>query len=387
MADRSTKPLLFSPLTIRGTTIRNRTVVSPMCQYSAEDGLANAWHMVHLGQMATGGAGLVFTEAAAVEARGRITHGDLGLWSDAHVEALKPIVDFVGAHGATPGIQLAHAGRKASMQRPWFGNGPLDETDRARGDEPWEIVAPVAEPVGSGWLMPHALTTAEVELLVEGWARAAKRALAAGFEVIEIHGAHGYLIHEFLSPLCNTRNDKYGGDRQGRMRFLMEVIDAVRSEWPADKPLFLRISSIDAAENGWTIEDSVALAAAVKDRGVDVIDCSSGGIAGAVTAQLVPRNPGFQVPFAAQIREETGVLTQAVGLILDGPQAEDVLQSGGADLIAVGREALYNPHWPHHAARALGADPEYEAWPAQYGWWLTRRQKVIDLSREAGLMP
>jgi len=205
--------------------------------------------------------------------------------------------------------------------------------------------------------------------------------------VLEIHAAHGYLLHEFLSPLCNTRNDKYGGDRAGRMRFPLEVVEAVRAVWPEDKPLFMRISAIDAAEGGWDLDDSVALAAAVKERGVDVVDCSSGGIAGAVTAQLVPRVPGFQVPFAAEIRRRTGILTQAVGLIRDPHHAERVLEEGDADLVAVAREALFDPNWPLHAAQALGADPDYAAWPEQYGWWLTRRQKVIDLSREAGMMP
>lgn len=349
-----------------------------MCTYSAADGMAQDWHLVHLGKFALGGAGIVFVEATAVEARGRITHGCLGIWSDAHARALGRIAPFLKAHGALPAIQLAHAGRKASMQRPWFGNGPLGPEDAARGDRSWQIVGPTAEPAAEGWLAPHAMTRADIDEVVGAFAAAARRAHAAGFDIVELHGAHGYLIHSFLSPLSNTRSDGYGGELGGRMRLALEVVDAVRAAWPADKPLFFRISSVDGVGGpGWKIEDSIELARALKAHGVDVIDCSSGGISGPVTSAMVPRELGFQVPYAAAVRREAAIATQAVGLILDGPQAEAILQSGAADLVAVAREALVDPFWAHHAARALGVDADFGGWPEQYGWWLKRRAKLL----------
>ena len=359
-------------------TARNRVVISPMCTYSALEGMAQDWHLVHLGKFALGGAGIVFVEATAVEARGRITHGCVGIWSDEHARALGRIASFLKAHGARAAIQLAHAGRKASMQRPWFGNGPLGAEDAARGDRPWEILGPTVEPAAEGWLAPHAMTRADIDQVVAAFAAAARRADRAGFEIVELHGAHGYLMHSFLSPLANTRGDAYGGELVGRMRFPLEAAEAVRAAWPADKPLFFRISSVDGvAGPGWKIEDSIELARALKARGVDVIDCSSGGISGPVTSAMVPREPGFQVPFAAAVRRAAGIATQAVGLILDAAQAEAVLQTGAADLVAVAREALADPFWPHHAARALGVDAEFDAWPKQYGWWLRRRAKLL----------
>ena len=371
-------PLLFAPVTLRSVTARNRAVISPMCTYSAADGMAQDWHLVHLGKFALGGAGIVFVEATAVEARGRITHGCLGVWSDAHARALGRIAQFLKAHGALSAIQLAHAGRKASMQRPWFGNGPLGPEDAARGDRPWQIVGPTAEPAAEGWLAPHAMTRADIDEVVGAFAAAARRAHAAGFDIVELHGAHGYLIHSFLSPLSNTRSDGYGGELGGRMRLALEVVDAVRAAWPADKPLFFRISSVDGVGGpGWKIEDSIELARALKAHGVDVIDCSSGGISGPVTSAIVPRELGFQVPYAAAVRREAGIATQAVGLILDGPQAEAILRSGAADLVAVAREALVDPFWAHHAARALDVDADFGGWPEQYGWWLKRRAKLL----------
>jgi len=371
-------PLLFAPVTLRSVTARNRAVISPMCTYSAADGMAQGWHLAHLGKFALGGAGIVFVEATAVEARGRITHGCLGVWSDAHARALGRIAQFLKAHGALSAIQLAHAGRKASMQRPWFGNGPLGPEDAARGDRPWQIVGPTAEPAAEGWLAPHAMTRADIDEVVGAFAAAARRAHAAGFDIVELHGAHGYLIHSFLSPLSNTRSDGYGGELGGRMRLALEVVDAVRAAWPADKPLFFRISSVDGVGGpGWKIEDSIELARALKAHGVDVIDCSSGGISGPVTSAIVPRELGFQVPYAAAVRREAGIATQAVGLILDGPQAEAILRSGAADLVAVAREALVDPFWAHHAARALDVDADFGGWPEQYGWWLKRRAKLL----------
>ncbi|MDA0785864.1 MAG: NADH:flavin oxidoreductase/NADH oxidase [Proteobacteria bacterium] len=376
---KSSSTSLFSPLDIRGARFRNRTVISPMCTYSAQDGLASDWHLVHLGQYALGGAAAVFTEAAAVEARGRITHGDLGIWSSAHAAALKPITAFLRQHGALPAIQIAHAGRKASMQRPWHGNGPLDDTDRARGEDNWDIVAASAEPVKEGWLMPAELSLNEIAEIQANFAAAAGYAVEAGFEVLEIHSAHGYLAHSFLSPISNHRKDAYGGDLAGRMRFTLETAEKVRAVWPEEKPLFVRISAVDVdgGGEGWQLDDSVALAGELKARGVDVVDCSSGGISGLATAALGPREQGFRAPYASRIREEAGVSTMVVGLVLDADVAESLVASGAADLVAVGREALYDPQWPHHMAHTLGADPDFAAWPEQYGWWLVRREPLL----------
>ncbi len=372
--------MLFEPIALREVRARNRIVVSPMCQYSANDGHVTDWHLVHLGKFAQGGAGIVFMEATAVEARGRITHGDTGIWSDAHVAGLQRVSSFVKSQGAVPAIQLAHAGRKASMARPWYGNGPLTQADLARGDKPWQIVAPSDTSIGDEWLKPKAMDKRELEEVKDAFVAAAKRAHQAGFEIVELHAAHGYLLHTFLSPLSNQRKDEYGGSRETRMRFPLEVAQAVRAAWPAQKPLFLRVSSIDDVEGGWSLEDTIAFAKELKELGVDVIDCSSGGILGSATAAtktLLKRVPGFQIPFAERIRKEAGVKTMAVGLILTAQQAEDALRNESADLIAVGREALYDPNWPVHAALALGVDPEYAHWPQQYGWWLTRRDGLL----------
>ena len=372
--------MLFEPIALREVRARNRIVVSPMCQYSANDGHVTDWHLVHLGKFAQGGAGIVFMEATAVEARGRITHGDTGIWSDAHVAGLQRVSSFVKSQGAVPAIQLAHAGRKASMARPWYGNGPLTQADLARGDKPWQIVAPSDTSIGDEWLKPKAMDKRELDEVKDAFVAAAKRAHQAGFESVELHAAHGYLLHTFLSPLSNQRKDEYGGSRETRMRFPLEVAQAVRAAWPAQKPLFLRVSSIDDVEGGWSLEDTIAFAKELRELGVDVIDCSSGGILGSATAAtktLLKRVPGFQIPFAERIRKEAGVKTMAVGLILTAQQAEDALRNESADLIAVGREALYDPNWPVHAALALGVDPEYAHWPQQYGWWLTRRDGLL----------
>jgi 2,4-dienoyl-CoA reductase-like NADH-dependent reductase (Old Yellow Enzyme family) len=373
----ASQPLLFSPITLRGVTLKNRVVISPMCQYSAHDGMANDWHFVHLGKMATGGAGLVFTEAAAVVPEGRITYGDLGIWSDAHIAPLKRIADFIKANGSVPAIQLAHAGRKASMQRPWHGNGPINDIDRARGEDAWKVVAPSAIAMDTGWLVPHELSVDEIRNVQARWREAALRSLAAGFEVVEMHSAHGYLGHEFLSPLSNKRTDEYGGDLKGRMRYTLELAQILRAAWPQDKPLFVRISSVDGIEGGWTLDDSVTLAKELAARGVDVVDCSSGGLLGSATAARIKRNPGFQVPFADRLRKDAGIKTMAVGLILDAQQAEQILHDGQADLIAIGRQSLYNPNWTLHAQVALGAQGGYESWPVQYGWWLDKRQHIL----------
>jgi 2,4-dienoyl-CoA reductase-like NADH-dependent reductase (Old Yellow Enzyme family) len=374
------QPQLFTPIALRGVSARNRIVISPMCQYSADEGVANDWHLVHLGKFAQGGAGIVMTEATAVNPEGRITHGDLGLWNDAQIAPLKRIASFLRANGSLPAIQLAHAGRKASMQRPWYGNAALTADDVARGDKPWTIVAPSAIPMDDGWLMPHELTEPELKQLREDFRLAVLRAVEAQFDVLELHCAHGYLLHEFLSPLSNKRNDAYGGDRAGRMKFPLEIIETVRAAWPKDKPLFVRISSVDGIDGGIDISDSVAFVNEAKTRGADVIDCSSGGLMGSATAARIPRGYGFQVPFAEQIRKETKVTTMAVGLILHPQQAEDIVAEGKTDLVAVGREALFDPNWPLHAELALSdtkgeiGDGTFDSWPKQYGWWLERRE-------------
>lgn len=386
-------PLLLEPIALRQVRPKNRIVVSPMCQYSASDGIVNDWHLVHLGKFAQGGAGIVFVEATAVEARGRITHGDVGLWSDAHVPGLARIAAFVRAQGAVPAIQLGHAGRKASMARPWHGNGPLTGEDTARGDKAWETVGPTDAPLAEGWQAPASAANAELVAVCDAFVAATRRANAAGFDIVELHAAHGYLLHSFLSPISNRRADRYGGSLENRMRFPLEIARAMRGAWPAEKPLFARCSSIDDAEGGWSIEDTVVFARELASAGVDVVDCSSGGISGSATAatrSLLRRIPGFQLPFAERVRRDAGLKTMAVGLILTPWQAEEALHAGRADLIAVGREALFNPNWPLHAALELGADPDFALWPEQYGWWLTRREASLrreGIARRAAAYP
>jgi 2,4-dienoyl-CoA reductase-like NADH-dependent reductase (Old Yellow Enzyme family) len=338
---------LFAPLAIRDITLANRIAVSPMCEYSSDDGFANDWHLVHLGSRAVGGAGLVMTEASAVEADGRITTSDLGLWKPGHIEPLKRITSFIKSQGSVAGIQLAHAGRKASTHTPWDGGGSI-APGQPNG---WQVAAPSEVPFFEGDPVPRELTTADIQRLVAAFAAAAQRALAAGFEVIEIHGAHGYLIHQFLSPLSNFRTDEYGGSLENRMRMALEIVTAVRREMGLKLPLFLRISATDWTEGGWTLDDSVELARRVKTLGVDLIDASSGGnVAGA----RIPVEPGYQVAFAERIRNETGLLTGAVGLITTAEQAESIIQSGQADLVLLAREFLRDPNFPMHAAQTLG---------------------------------
>lgn len=339
-------PDLFSPLTLRGLTLRNRIVMSPMCMYSASDGQANDWHLGHYLARAVGGVGLLITEATAVEARGRISTEDLGLWDDAQIAPLARIVRLVQAQGAAIAVQLAHAGRKA-----W---------SPARGQGPETPVAPSALPFDEGWQAPRALAAGEIDGIVAAWGAAAARALEAGFDAIEIHGAHGYLCHQFLSPLSNHRDDVYGGDLANRSRFLMRVVDAVRGAWPEDRPILVRVSVTDWVAGGLTPDDQVAVARELKARGVDLIDCSSGG-----TVPFAPPDvgPGYQVPFAEQIRREAGIATAAVGLIGAPELADEIVRNGRADLVALGRELLRNPYWPLEAARILGRDV---AWPRQY---------------------
>lgn len=364
-------PKLFSPLQLRGVTARNRLVVAPMCQYSALDGYANDWHLVHLGRYALGGFGIVMVEATAVTPEGRITPGDIGLWDDAHIRPLARIAEFLRDNGAVPAIQIAHAGRKASCARPWDGDLPLPAED----PQSWETVAPSAVAHDAGWPTPRALTVEDLEDLRDSWRRAAERALEAGFDIVEVHAAHGYLLHEFLSPLSNKREDDYGGSLANRMRFPLEVVEAVRSVWPQDKPVFVRISSTDWVQDGWSVEDSVAFAARLKALGVDVVDCSSGGMA--VPSGAVRPGPGYQVPFAARVRDEAAINTMAVGLITEPGMAESIVAEGQADLVALAREALANPNWPHQAYHALSNDPQdFHAWPVQSGFWLRNRARA-----------
>jgi len=347
---------LFSPLALRDVTLRNRIVVSPMCEYSSIDGFADDWHFVHLGSRAVGGAGLVFTEATAVTPDGRISPDDLGIWKDAHIDFLARITSFVSQQGAVPGIQLAHAGRKASTASPWKGHKPIDALEGG-----WSpVVAPSAIPFAAGYQTPHALDIAGIQDIVRSFADGARRALHAGFRVLEIHGAHGYLIHEFLSPLSNARTDSYGGSFDNRTRFLREIIEGVRGVWPGRLPLFLRISATDWVDGGWDAEHSVALARMVAPLGVDLIDCSTGGN---VPGAHVPVGPGYQVPFAERVKRESGVRTGAVGLITRATQADDIIRDGKADVVILAREELRDPYFPLRAARELGIDIP---WPRQY---------------------
>jgi len=382
-----TQPLLFTPITLRSVTLANRVVLSPLCMYSAKDGLANGFHFSHLTTFARGRVGTVFTEATAVSPEGRISHGCCGLWNDAQVEAYRPIVEQIKAFGSVPAIQIAHAGRKGSAAPPWQGGRPLKPEDAAAGSPPWTCIGPTAEPVGPSWPAPVAMTEAMIRDTIAAFAAAAGRAARAGFQVLEIHGAHGYLIHSFLSPLANKRNDAWGGDLAGRMRFALAVAGAVREAWPKELPLFMRISSVDGPPDGWSLADSIALARELKARGVDVVDCSAGGIAGPPAFRAsdsgqplksrAERAPGFQVPYAEAIRREAQIATMAVGVIITGRQAEDILQKGRADLVAIGRELMYDPFWALKAAEALGCDPESKMWPANYSWAIQRRSEIL----------
>jgi 2,4-dienoyl-CoA reductase-like NADH-dependent reductase (Old Yellow Enzyme family) len=345
---------LFSPLTLRSVQFTNRIFVSPMCQYSSEHGMPNDWHFVHLGSRAIGGAALVCVEASAVTPEGRITPWDAGIWSAEHGAAWKRVADFIRAHGAVPAIQIAHAGRKASVDKPWKGGKPLDEANGG-----WQTIAPSAIPFG-GYHTPRAMTKQEIAQTIEDFRASARHALAAGFEVAEIHGAHGYLLHTFCSPLSNQRSDEYGGSLENRMRFPLEVSRAVRDAWPADKPVFYRVSATDWAEGGWDLPQSIELAKRLKDVGIDLIDCSSGGN---IHDQKIRLGPGYQVPFAEAIRREAGIPTLAVGLISDATQAEQIVSLGQADAVCLARALLRDPYWPRHAAKELKVE---FPWPDQY---------------------
>jgi 2,4-dienoyl-CoA reductase-like NADH-dependent reductase (Old Yellow Enzyme family) len=347
---------LFSPIKIKGVEFKNRIVVSPMCEYSSEDGFATDWHLVHLGSRAVGGAGLIITEANAVSPEGRITYGDLGIYKDEHIEKLKQITDFIHAHGAVAGTQLAHAGRKASHTKPWDG-GTQIPADQPNG---WTSLAPSALAFTPNEQAPQALDKAGIEKVKADFKAAAVRADKAGFKVIELHGAHGYLLHEFLSPLSNDRTDEYGGSFENRIRLLVEVVQAVQEVWPAENPLFVRISATEWTEGGWTADDSVALAKVLINKGVDLIDCSTGGN---VATAKIPIGPGYQVQFAEKVKKEAGILTGAVGMITEPKQANDIIESGQADLVIMAREFLRDPYFPLRAAHELNHEVK---WPVQY---------------------
>lgn len=338
---------LFDPLTLRGVTLRNRIGVSPMCQYSAHDGVANDWHLVHLGARAIGGAGLIIVEATGVEARGRITPHCLGLWNDEQIEPLARVTHFLREHGATPAIQLAHAGRKASTAAPWKGGTPIGPDQGGWTD----IVGPEAQAYNENMPTPRALSTDEVRGIAAAFGAAARRALAAGFDIVEIHAAHGYLLHSFLSPLSNQRTDEYGGSFENRCRMLLETARAIRAEWPDAKPLFVRISATDWVDGGWTIDDSIALAKLLKHEGVDLIDCSSGGN---IPKAPVPVGPGYQVPLAERVRIGADIAAATVGMITQAQHADEIVRNGRADVVLLGRESLRDPQWALRAARALG---------------------------------
>lgn len=349
-------PNLFEPLTVRNITFRNRIFVSPMCQYSSHDGFANDWHFVHLGSRAVGGAGLIITEAAAVVPEGRISPDDLGIWKDEQIEPLTRIVEFMKQHGSRTGIQLAHAGRKASTAVPWKGGNPVSPEEGG-----WSpIFGPSAIPFSDGYQAPQELSVHQIRGLVQAFVAAAKRSLAAGFEVIELHAAHGYLFHEFLSPLSNRRTDQYGGSFENRIRFVCETAIAVREAWPKALPLFVRISTTDWVEDGWDVEQSVELSRKLKSIGVDLIDCSSGGN---IAHVRIPVGPGYQAQFAERIRREAGILTNAVGLITSPQQADHIIRTGQADTVMLAREFLREPYWPLRAAKELGHKMD---WPPQY---------------------
>ena len=380
----SNKIKLFSPLKIRNVLLRNRIVLSPLCMYSANNGVASSWQFAHLSTFARGGVGLVFTEATAVESRGRITPGCLGIWTDEQAETLKPITEFINSMGSVAGIQLAHAGRKGSAAPPWEGGIPIKTIDESNKHVGWKTVAPSEIRLAEGWQTPQELSKNEIKRIITAFADSSVRAANAGFKVLEIHGAHGYLIHSFLSSITNNRKDEYGGNLQNRMRFALEVTEAVRKSWPRDFPLFFRMSAVD--NQGWEITDSITLSKELKTRGVDVIDCSAGGITGAPAFRSKDdgspikssgdRPLGFQVPYAENIKSDADIMTMAVGRIVYPKQAEDILNNNCADLIALGRELMHNPFWALHAAEKLNITDAFSLWPEQYKWAVMRRAEL-----------
>lgn len=377
---------LFESVTMRGVTLANRIVMSPMAMYVADDGEVNQFHLTHYHKIAMGGVGLVVVEQTAVSRRGRITNGCLGLWHDGQIEGMRELVNGIHAFGAKAAIQINHGGRKASAQRAWQGNGALTEDDILRGEELWVPEGPSALAFSEGWPVPDAMSLDDIAQLRADFLATAQRALKAGFDIIEIHMAHGYLLQSFLTPLANKRDDVYGGSLENRMRLPLEIAEDLRSALPESVPIFARISATDWVEGGWTIEDSVVLARELRARGIDLVDCSSGGnlLRGATNSNLA-RGPGYQVPFAERIRNEVKVPTMAVGMIHTGAQAEQILQEGKADLIAIGRQLLFDPFWVLHAAQDLGLDEDFALWPKPYGWWLEKWARSVKTPGERGI--
>jgi 2,4-dienoyl-CoA reductase-like NADH-dependent reductase (Old Yellow Enzyme family) len=374
--------LLFSPYELRGVSFRNRIVLSPMQMYLAgNEGIATEWHFQHLTKFAVAGVGCVFTEVLPPEARGRNTHWDLGIWDDSQIPALTRIAKFIEEAGAVPAAQIGHAGTKAARQRPFDGLQPLGDEDAARGEPPWQPVGPMGEANIEGYHPPHALSPSEIHQLIDDFGEGVARLVRSGFRFLEVHAAHGYLIHSFYSPISNRRTDAYGGDRSRRMRFALEVAESVRARWPDELPLSFRISSIDAVDGGWDLEDSLVLVRELKSRGVDIVDCSSRGVGAANSLARLEKEgksleEGYQVRYSEYLRREAPIPTMAVGLITRAEYAEKILQDGRADLIAMGRELLYNPHWVLHAARRLEQETEWEDWPPSWNWWLEKREKL-----------
>ncbi|MCC6531807.1 MAG: NADH:flavin oxidoreductase/NADH oxidase [Burkholderiales bacterium] len=385
MTDAASAPsLLFTPIRLRQVSARNRVVVSPMCQYASEDGGPTDFHLVHLGKFALGGAGIVFCEETSVDECGRKSHQCAGIYNARHVTQYRRINDFLRAHGAVPAMQIGHSGRKGSVASPWEAYRPLAPQDAARGMPPWQTISASAIAPDERTPPPRALDRCELSQVVASWREAALRSLDAGYDIIEVHAAHGYLIHQFLSPLVNQRTDAYGGDLGGRMRLCLEIIEAVRAVWPQDQPVFLRVSAVDGLNSRWSMDDTVELARAAKERGIDVVTTSSGGINGPGTATLVPRRPGYHVAYAERVRREARMMTLAVGLITEPDQAEAILREGQADLIGLARELLWNPNWPAHAAKALGVPDHLDLLPSGYAWWLKRRDAIREVTRAAG---
>jgi 2,4-dienoyl-CoA reductase-like NADH-dependent reductase (Old Yellow Enzyme family) len=370
------RPLLFRPITVRGITARNRIMLGPMSQYLSIEGIVTDWHLVHLGQFAIGGAGIVFCEETAVEARGRRTHHCAGIYTDEHVRAYRRITDFLKDMGAVPAIQLGHSGRRGAVRPPWEGRRPLGNEDAGSRYAPWITVSSSAIPHGPGRQTPIALDVQCIKEEIRTWAEAARRSDDAGFDMLEIHGAHGYLINQFLSPIGNRRTDAYGGDLQGRMRFALELVEAVRGAWPDDKILSVRVSVVDGKGGHWDMDDTVVLAKEFKQRGVDFIDCSCGGLEGDSSLPAVPKNvPGYNVVYSDHVRREADVRTIVVGLITEPQQAEAILREGKADIIAIAREMLVDPYWPVHAARALGLSDWLDVLPQNYAFRLYSREQ------------
>ena len=384
MTEAGQQPLLFTPITIRGVTSKNRIVVSPMCQYNSDDGGPGDWQMMHIGRLAVGGAGIIFGEETGVEARGRKTYKCAGIWDDKHIPMFRKLTDFIKEQDAVPAIQLGHAGRKASCHTATEDWRPLEDKDAADGMPPWQGLAPSALDQLPRRFIPKAMDQDDIRTVLDAWREATRRSMDAGYDILEIHGAHGYLIHQFLSPVSNHRNDAYGGDRAGRMRFALEVVEVVRDAWPQDKPLFFRVSAVDGEGGIWSLEDTVALSKELKDRDIDLVDCSSGGISGDSEMPMVPRIEQFQAGFADRVRREAGIMTIAVGGITQAQQAEDILQSGRADLVALAREFLWNADWAAHAAKELGAVDPYGQMPHEYAYRLRQREKQKEMPINQG---